>query len=285
MKLRLKDKVGPQWQERGQALLEALRAYTRDHPLLVIIDELPVMLSLFHDNKVSHGETRAFLYWFRKLRTDPQVGLTECRFLVGGSIGIEHQLSRFNASDSFNDFERIALGELSAEQAADLVRRLLESRGVDLSRATRRQMLDLIGATVPFFIQVFVAEVANALNSHTGRIGPKAVEGIYHDRVMPACRTYFQHYYDRLRYYDKPEEQAAKAMLRTMAIAMPQPVQGGQLHRLYRDATGRARPDDDFARMLAELENDFYIAYLPEAGGYTFRSKILCDWWRRYYAL
>lgn len=280
VKIGLKESMGPHWQERGEALLRAVRG--TDKKLLIIIDELPVMLHLFADNGVSDADTRAFLYWFRKLRTDPEVGLTNCRFLVGGSIGIEHRLSQLGAVDSFNDFERVTLNELRTERAAEFLRRLLESRGVTMSAAAQRAVLDLVGAPIPYFIQVFVSEIATETANGAVRLGPQRLDEIYRDRVLGAsCKSYFQHYYDRLRHYDKRQEQAAKAMLKALALAHPQPIPRDQLRVLAQPA---GLTEDEFSQLVADLENDFYIRCQPEANGYLFASKILCDWWRRYYA-
>lgn len=280
VKIRLKESMRPQWQERGEALLRAVRAAAQK--LLIIVDELPVMLYLFADNGVSDADTRAFLYWFRKLRTDPEVGLTNCRFLVGGSIGIEHRLSQLGAAASFNDFERVTLNELKAKRAAEFLRQLLKSRGVSISPPAQRTVLDLVGAPIPYFLQVFVSEIAAETANGAVRLGPQRLEEIYRDRVLGAsCKGYFQHYYDRLRHYDKRQEQAAKAMLKALALAHPQTVPRDQLRVLAQPA---GLTEDEVGQLVVDLENDFYIRYQTEANGYLFASKILCDWWRRYYA-
>jgi len=284
-KIRFKKVIEPHWQERGEALLRALRGYDKEKRLLIIIDELPVMLHLFRDNQVSDAETRAFLHWFRRVRTDPNVGLTDCRFLVGGSVGIEHYLSRLGVSASFNAFERLALPELSKEAAAGLLGRLLKSQHLGLSPVAERKVLSLIGKPIPYFIQVSVAEIAAARATTTGQFGPAALERIYRERILGAtCKSYFQHYYDRLRYYDKPQEQAAKGLLKELALARPKAVPVSRLRAIYRRVLAEGAADDDFAALLDDLENDFYIERHKTGRNYVFASKILCDWWRRYYA-
>ncbi len=285
VKIKLKEKIGPHWQERGESLLRALRQYGDAGRLLIVIDELPVMLHLFLDSDLPDAETRAFLYWFRRMRTDPGIGLTSCRFLVGGSIGIEEYLSQLGAADSFNDFERVPLQELSREKAAELVKRLARARRLKLSTASQRKILDLVGAPIPYFIQTFVSEIAAAKATGTSSIGPKGLESIYRDRLLGAtCKSYFQHYYDRLRWYDKPAEQAAKAILKALALAQHGGMHRGKLRSLVRRTSGGALSDERFALLMGDLENDFYIRYDTEKDGYAFASKVLCDWWRRYYA-
>jgi hypothetical protein len=162
---------------------------------------------------------------------------------------------------------------------------LLDSREIALSDASLKHCLSLISSPIPYFIQVFVAEIANELAQRHASLGPKRLEEIYQDRVLGAsCKSYFQHYYDRLRYYDKEEEQAAKALLRELALAYPKTLSRAHMTAAYRRTLGESATDDRFAGLLGILENDFYIRYRTEEGGYIFASKVLCDWWRRYYA-
>jgi hypothetical protein len=284
LKIKLKEKIGLNWQEKGEELLLFLKEYHKEK-LLIIIDEIPVMLHLFRDNNIPDIETRTFLYWFRKIRTDPKVGLTNCRFLVGGSIGIENYLSQLGVIDSFNEFQRVPIGELSLSSAVSFLDELLESKNVSLSKKTRSKILELIGVPIPYFIQMFVGAIAIENANSTERIGPGKVEEIYSKRFLgPESKVYFQHYYDRLREYEQSHEDAAKAILKELALAYPGEVKDTRLRSLYHTVTGETKKTDGFNRLMANLLNDFYIRQKGPNRGYTFISKTLCDWWRRYYA-
>ena len=132
-----------------------------------------------------------------------------------------------------------------------------------------------------FTLRIFIQdEMANGVKS----IGPKTIESIYHNKILGgACKTYFQHYYDRLRYYEPQQEQAAKTILKQLALTYPGAVHRSILLARYREAAGGAAANDDFNRLMGDLENDFYVRFCQEDDGYTFACKILCDWWRRYY--
>jgi len=284
VKIKLKEKIASDWQERGQGLLQMLRNYEKEK-LLIIIDELPVMLHLFRDNKITEAETKTFLYWFRKLRTDPKIGLINCRFLVGGSVGIENYLSQIGSVDSFNDFHRLPLGELSPQHAAEFLKQLLKSRTLKLSRASQAKILELIGTPIPYFIQMFVAAIVMDQANGLTRIGPRKIEEIYMNRFLGTVyKTNFQHYYDRLRYYERSQEDSAKAILKELALAHPHTVRKNQLRTIYRKTVGESATDDDFNQLMTNLENDFYIRHGKTHDEYIFASKVLCDWWRRYYA-
>jgi len=58
-----------------------------------------------------------------------------------------------------------------------------------------------------------------------------------------------------------------------------------ELWNLYCNALGSEANGDHFTRLLADLENDFYICYCPDDDSYTFACKILRDGWQRYHAL
>ena len=98
------------------------------------------------------------------------------------------------------------------------------------------------------------------------------------------CKTYFEHYYGRLREYYKPtEERAIKKLLRELARV-------GAMSRdacfsLYRDAAQDGADEDDFQLTLINLENDFYVRFDAEKNRYEFACKLLRDWWLRHHGM
>lgn len=282
VKIKLKDLIRADWAAYAQDLLGDLR--NCKEKILIIIDELPVMLEHFHDNDVKTPETRRFLYWFRSLRIDPKVNVNNCHFLTGGSIGIDRCLARLNAGPAFNDFERITIDELTDKQARALLRALLEGGKVAVTHGMENSILKLIGTRIPYFIQVFIAEIIARQSQGATKFGAKTLESIYLDNILSVThKSYFQYYYDRLRYYDKQDEQVAKVMLKELSLVYPGSVTKERLRQICRETRGGQASDERFEELVAELQNDFYIKVTPQ--GYVFASKILCDWWRRYYAL
>jgi hypothetical protein len=79
------------------------------------------------------------------------------------------------------------------------------------------------------------------------------------------------------------QEKAAKMILRGLAG-------GGSLTKdvcfqFYKKAAGNKAEIDGYNRLMADLENDFYIIYEAGSNRYDFASKLLRDWWLRYYGL
>jgi hypothetical protein len=72
--------------------------------------------------------------------------------------------------------------------------------------------------------------------------------------------------------------------LKELALAQPQTIHKSRLKTIYREEVGESATDDDFNQLITNLLNDFYIRQVEDDEEYIFASKILCDWWRRYYA-
>lgn len=87
VRLRIKESLKKDWMENGRKLIAHLKNYKEK--ILFILDELP---ELIKNIERKHGKNMAidFLKWFRSIRQMSE--LSNVRWLVGGSIGIEHLL-------------------------------------------------------------------------------------------------------------------------------------------------------------------------------------------------
>lgn len=279
-KVKLKGEIAEDWMEKGKALLKAIEK--SEEKIVFIVDELPVMVKrmLRQDEK----EARDFLYWLRGLRQLPN-GLENIRFVVGGSIGIERLLDRMKAIDAINDLERIYVGPFVNDVARSFVADLFTSERIKADAAVNEKILKLIGPPVPYFVQVLVSEITKEMRNFKLPLTLELAERVYKDRVLGVeCRTYFQHYYTRLRdYYEPQEERAAKAVLKELSKVGR--LKQKALYQIYLEATGQAEDPDGFSYLMSDLENDFYINFVHTDNIYSFSSKILRDWWLRHYGL
>jgi uncharacterized protein len=147
------------------------------------------------------------------------------------------------------------------------------------------KMLALIGTPVPYFLQIIFSEVAKAYALAEEEITPEKIERIYRDKVLGVdCKTYFDHYYGRLRdYYDASEEKAVKRILRELAAV-------GEMTRdacwqFYQEQVGRSADNEAFNLLMTDLENDFYVRFEADTHRYQFACKLLRDWWLRHYGM
>ena len=278
-KVKLKEQVRPHWQESGEELFE--RIQKSDKRLLFILDELPMMIDAMARTHDGREEAIAMLRWFRALRVSPKC--ENVRFAIAGSIGIGHVLNQLGEVASINDIEQLRLAPFPRKVAADLIDRLAKSNRIEISAGSRKRMLDLLGTFVPYFIQVLFSEIVKVHKIDHKKITPKRVEQIYRDKVLGIdCKTYFDHYYGRLRaYYEPQEERVIKHTLRRLATT--ESLQRSFCYQIYRDGLREKASADGFSHLMANLENDFYISFDSEADSYSFACKILRDWWLRHY--
>jgi hypothetical protein len=260
IRLRLRKDLGRDWAEKGDKLIGHLRKY--EGRIIIILDELPMLIKNI-ERKKGKETSVDFLNWFRSIRQIP--GLDHIRWLVGGSIGIEQVVEQTGAGiKTINDFEIVRVGPFSEGDGRAFISALLEKEGGirDMPAATIDALLKTIGPPIPYFIQILLRECLYLMPSHDpASLSKTLIQKAYQEGVLgPANRTYFQHYYTRLKeYYDHDLEMAAKKLLVEVAR--------------------------EGSVLMSDLENDFYLTYDSQTGAYTFAIKLLRDWWIRYYDL
>lgn len=279
-KLKLKQDLKQRWQESGE---EVFAAVTKSSDVVVfVLDEFPMMIDRMASSDASRENARTLLRWLRALRIGP--GCQNVRFLVGGSIGIGHVLNKLSEPSAMNDLEQMRLGPFPPKVGAAFLDEMAASEGAALSRPCKKAMLELIGTLVPYFIQVLFSEVIKAQRLDGVRVTPNTIEEIYRNKVLGVdCKTYFDHYYGRLRDYYRPnEERVAKRMLRQLA---PGPLNRDACYQLYKELIGDGSDVEEFNRLMTDLENDFYVRFDAGDRKYEFSCKLLRDWWLRHYGM
>lgn len=280
VKIKLKERLREGWQERGEELFKRLA--TAGTTIVFFLDEFPMMIDRMARSEKHREDAKLLLHWLRAMRLRPD--LTNVRFLIAGSIGIGRVLNELGEIAAINDFESLKLDPFTPKVAAEFLDVLAESVGAPISQPSKRKMLDVIGAPVPYFLQIIFSEVHKSYLLDDEAITPRKVEEIYHGKVLGVdCRTYFDHYYGRFRdYYQPHEEKAAKRILRELAV----------VGAMTRDACFQfyklevARADlEAFNVLMTDLENDFYVSFDGHKHHYQFSCKLLRDWWLRHYGM
>jgi len=281
-KITLRKRLATDWQEKGQGLIELLKG--SNTKTILIVDELPLFL---HRVAKNGGSAREFLSWLRSLRQTPDLH-DQVRWVIGGSIGIEKVLQYIGAgTKEINDLARIHVRELSEDSAREFIKALLQSAGVQrIPKKTLDKFLQVIGIPIPFFIQILVRETLNEMERQNKRtLSEEMIERAYDEGVLASYnRTYFEHYYERLReYYTSEMASIAKALL--TEIAHRDSITRKELWNLFQAQTKGQGSEDDFSSLLSDLENDFYITFNQDRQNFRFATKVLRDWWWRYHSL
>lgn len=281
VKVTLREALRDNWQEKGEELFKLISSAQETQRIIFILDEFPMMIDRMARSEAHREEAKTLLRWLRRLRQSPETG--NVRFMIAGSIGIGHVLNDLGEIASINDFESLRLEPFAPKIATAFLDLLADSHQVPLTPATKRRMLKVIGTHVPYFIQIIFSEVAKTYAQDGETVTPKKVDVIYRDKVLGVdCKTYFDHYYGRLRdYYTRDEEKAVKRILRELARGALKREACLQLCR--QELNGFEI--ESFNRLMSDLENDFYVVFDADAEHYEFASKLLSDWWLRHYGM
>lgn len=230
---------------------------------------------------------RNFLHWFRSIRQ--MTDLSHVRWLIGGSIGIEHILAEIDAGTKvINDFQILRIGPFSDEDGREYMKALLKNEGQmsHINKSVLDELMKTIGAPVPFFIQILVYESLNEMRRKLRKtIDKETIHKAYSEGVLgPASRTYFEHYFTRLKeYYDEKNERVAKRLI--LEVARLGLVKRTELFKLFNLTCRGKLKEEVFSHLMSDIENDFYVSFNPEIKSYRFTTNILRDWWLRYYDL
>ena len=276
IKIGLKERIEKDWQNLGKILLKQVEQI--DGKVILMLDEFPLMLKRMLKGK-EKDSVETFLHWFRAFRIGPEA-LKNVRFIIGGSIGIEHVLDQAGAVASINDLDRIRVEPFPKDVAKSLVNGLFKNQNSTVGDEAIEQVLGEVEIFVPFFLQLLVSETCKLARDKKEDVSPSLVTQAYRERVISVeSRTYFEHFYSRLRdYYEPDEERAAKEILKQLALKKSRTI------RELRDISRQTIPnlsDDVFSHLLSDLENDFYLKRQDDS--YIFHTKVLRDWWVRFY--
>jgi hypothetical protein len=278
-KIKFKEEIKEDWREAAKRMLTELEK--ADKTIIFLFDEFPAMLDRLIE-KQGESVARDFLAWFRSVRMEQKDVLRRHRFIVAGSVGIDQILRKLGAADKLVDFARLTVEPLDETTANRLASDLARSLSINCNEAILGRLFELIGAPVPYFIHIFMSQIAQVPLAQRTGLTVADLERIYKDRVLgPTCRHYFTHYSSRLQRYGKTGEKAALAVLR--AVASHGRISRPALFDIYRKARGKAASDQSFDELMADLEYEWYLRLDSDTNEFHFRLKVMQDWWRRWY--
>ena len=116
------------WQQHGKQLFDDCAAH--DHPVLLVIDELPIFLKRMLSEDGGDRRADEFLGWLRYVRQS-----SESRspvFLVSGSIGLAPLVTRLGIPDRINDLHDFRLKPWSRKVNVECFERLAASYGLPI---------------------------------------------------------------------------------------------------------------------------------------------------------
>lgn len=264
------EHLATSWQHEAEAaftrLLEGKTKW------VVMIDELPNVVTALAELDPSGRRARAFLAWFRALRN--RCG-NKLHFVVCGSIGLDNVARRLLCTDTINDLCPWTIGAFSSEDADAFLVAVSEAYGVALSLEVRAAIASELEWLIPHHLQAMANELVGA-----GRTAIDVAHVAAATEAMLAKRTYFSTWDERLTpSLGAPHDGHAHALL----IACARDPQGVSRNTLALTLTAAGVGETERARaltwLLDVLIHDGYLVLAAER--YRFRSALLRRYWLR----
>lgn len=283
------------WEAVGQELIKRLQNLDEKTPLLLLIDEFPILLERLR-KKGPDGEQEAvqLLHWFRSIRIDPALTKGKVRFVLSGSIGLEGVVSRLGVSKTINDLEICQVDPFTPLEAADLLQRLEKKHGPD-HRAlhdehAHKKLLSYLEEPYPYYVQLFYNQVHQAARKKGAPCDSESVESIYQKEMLGhSGKVALEHMNQRL---DDALLQHEAHRVRLLLDRVASSTKGISPRDLERILSG----EDNAGARGTELEPTggaqsyhplrellLHDGYLREENGrFLFRTQLLRDFWQRH---
>ena len=277
LRIEFRGAIGREWEAAMARLLPRL-ASAGDAPenLLIVLDELPVLVSRMLRTDEGRNDADRFLSRLRHWRQAPEFR-GWFRTLVGGSIGLEGVLRRAGMSGSINDLAPFRLGSWDRSTAEAFLGELGRHSGFLLPEDAIARMLDLLQDPVPYHVQLFFSALRDSCRGKAASLSREAIDRCFAERLAGASGTaHLDHYATRLEAaLDGGGYDTACAIL-DLASRRGNGAGPAELDRL------RQRDSRTFASVLRDLEADGYL--LRQGGRLRFRSNLVREWWRKRHA-
>ena len=263
------------WQQHGKQLFDDCAAH--DHPVFLVIDELPIFLKQLLREKEGDRRADEFLSWLRYVRQS-----LESRspvFLVSGSIGLAPLATRLGIPDRINDLHDFRLKPWSRKASVECFELLAASCGLPIDDDVAAAVYEALGIGIPHHVQSFFAHLRKfATMQGRDRVTAEDVGRVYRTELLgPSGQNDLVHYETRLKEgmddecYGMAMEILAEAAIRDVFTASARHCLEQLYSQVMIDAPGR------ITEALAVLEHDGYLE--THIDGHHIPFRLLKDWW------
>ena len=263
------------WQHHGGKLLRYCAA--RKKPVLLVIDELPILLKRMLDSDDGARQVDEFLSWLRGVLQSIREG--SLVFIVSGSIGLEPLVKRLGIPDRINHLYPFRLGPWDRDTSIECFQRLAKSCGLPVEDGVAEAVYNALGVGIPHHVQSFFARLRDhAIMQDRDRVTVEDVEAVYRTELLgPPGQTDLVHYETRLK--EALEDGSHIIAMEILAEAATQDVFTPSAQRCLEGLYAKV-VDDASARIADTLEILIHDGYLEsDDDGHRFPSRLLKDWW------
>lgn len=282
LRLKLAEGLQGDWRHRADRVVaDLLKA---DAPLVIMLDELPVLLvRLLRDGQGrarpdGHEQADRLLSWLRRAALGAEGRL---RLVLTGSIGLHPIAHQAGLSGTLNIYAPFSLTAWEPATAIQALRALAKRQDLQMDDAAVEEVVARLGVCIPYHVQLFFSQLdEDAKRRRSTVVGHLDVQRVYTTRLLSSHgHVELAHMEERLRLVvpathlalviDLLSEAAVVGSLRTPAAA--------QLAR-HHDVPAPQVPAV-LDSVFGVLEHDGYLERGPD-GQRRFVSALLRDWWR-----
>ena len=263
------------WRRYGEQLLRDCAA--QDKPVLLVIDELPILLKRMLNGDNGARQVDEFLSWLRGILQG--IGDGSLVLIVSGSIGLTPLVNRIGIPDRINYLDPFRLGPWDRDTSVACLQRLAENYKLRFEDGVANAVYDALGVGIPHHVQSFFARLRDhAIMQGRDRVTVEDVEEVYRTGLLgPSGQNDLVHYETRLK--EALEDESHTIAMEILAEAATQEVFTPDARRCLEGLYALV-VDDAQGRIADTLEILMHDGYLEvSADGYRFPSRLLKDWW------
>ena len=266
------------WHRHADQIRARLAATEAEGRLLIIIDELPLLVSRLVDNGLKQ-DAELLLSKLREWRQAPDLRGSVAT-LAGGSIGLEGVVQRAGIPGIINDLVPFHLESWSCSTAGQFLHEVSRSNGFPLGESTVEQILNLLYDPVPYHLQLFFQALRDECRGNPASVTRKLVKSCFEQRLAGASGTaHLDHYATRLEIALDEQERGAALTVLARLSRLASPTEWATVKELQQLLAGH---EASFQSALRVLEADGYIR--RDGDRISFRSNLLRRWWRKHQA-
>ena len=220
LRVELGTAIGRDW-DRAADQLQARLTHLPDaeRHLLIIIDELPFLLSRMVRAGGQEDDTELLMSRLRQWRQTPELR-GKLHTLVGGSIGLEGVLRRARLSGSVNDLTPFRLESWDRATAVRFLSSLGHNYNFNLGEESVEQVLDLLGDPVPYHVQLFFSSLRDVCHGDPRNISAQLIAECFASRLAgPSGTAHLDHYATRLDFAFDRDEHKSRSMSWVVHVA------------------------------------------------------------------
>ncbi len=281
----LDDPIAVNWIREADDVARRLKKIGQ--PILIYLDELPLLLLDITSNDPQNGKQRIrrFLDWFRHEARN-QSGDSHVRWLVSGSIGLDTLVQQYEMSDTLHGFQKPSLEAFHEDEAIALLGTLAESYSVFLSPEDSRAITHAIGWPQPYYLQFFFNKLRSLRHRQADLPIAETIEHIMNNMIQPDVDNDFHYWQERLEKQLHPADARHCLALLDHTAQTSSGGWGEALLAMLHERLPGAESKEaqlSFVRLRDILIRDAYWQADDSSGTrrYRFRLEPLRRWWAR----